>query len=140
MKRISLFLVTLLIVGSAAIAQNISREARLSARERADQMTEKMHKNLSLTESQRERMLELNRETANRWGDDYNFPGERPLWDKNLSEAEKERKLNEMKAEHDRYDQEVKNILNDDQYNAFVNNRTEKQQRMMDRNKQRTRQ
>lgn len=145
MKKIFMVLVVALLAGSMAMAQNSRRsDNRPDAKERAERMTERMVKEYSLNDTQKQQLYEANLALTQKMGDmpmrrrsdmqkgdkqDKVKKGEK----KQMTDAEREemkaemqKKREEMKTAHEAYDVRLKQILTKEQYDAYAKKQGER--------------
>lgn len=138
-------LVVALLAGSMAMAQNSRRsDNRPDAKERAERMTERMVKEYSLNDTQKQQLYEANLALTQKMGDmpmrrrsdmqkgdkqDKVKKGEK----KQMTDAEREemkaemqKKREEMKTAHEAYDVRLKQILTKEQYDAYAKKQGER--------------
>ncbi|MCD8079025.1 MAG: hypothetical protein LUF04_00980 [Bacteroides sp.] len=122
MKRILFVLVAILVTGNVLMAQERRDIRTMSDREWIDHMTDEMSNHYSLNADQRARLDRLNDEM-------------RPKIDQvetryqrgNMSAQERDRLENEMRDYHRQYDERIKDILDNNQYDRYKKSRTERE-------------
>ena len=121
MKRLVLMLTVALFAAGMAMAQDAPRhgDKKMDPKERAERMTERMAKEYTLNDSQKQQLLDANIALAEKMG-------EMPMRRDNLTEAQRaekkaamEKKRDEMKAAHEAYDAQLKKIMTPEQYAAY---------------------
>ncbi len=124
MKKISLLLVSLLMVAGMAMAQNQGRGGNRTPRETAQEMTDRMVKEYSLDDDQKSKLLEVNdqylkdaqkRYEAARGQAGNNNNGERPQ----MTQEQREKMRKEMTEAREAYNKKVKEIFTEDQFKAY---------------------
>ena len=128
MKKIVLTMVALLSM-TAAMAQDNSGERKAPKQPSVEEMTNRMAERLNLTDDQKTKVLELNKEYQNLLKDfrrprgprpdgqtgatprDGSQKGKRP----ELTDEQKAR-MKDFQVKREEYDEKMKQILNDDQY------------------------
>lgn len=133
MKRIAFWMVALLLMSGVAMAQNENKGKRVEPKVRAERMTNRMVKDLSLNDKQKKELLEANttwveqmesfREAAqsNKEGEDTS------------KKSKKQRK--EMKEARDAYEAKLSKILTKEQYESYQKQQAEHQQKMKENRK-----
>lgn len=133
MKRIVFWMVALLLIGSTAMAQGGRKGGeRMDSKTRAERMTERMVKEYSLNDTQKQQLMDANlawveKMAGNQVGrsnkqKDENAP--------KVSKEDREKMMAEMKKSREDYDAQVKKILTKDQYDTYVKKQAEREKQM----------
>lgn len=133
MKRIVFWMVALLLIGSTAMAQGGRKGGeRMDPKTRAERMTERMVKEYSLNDTQKQQLMDANlawveKMAGNQVGrsnkqKDENAP--------KVSKEDREKMMAEMKKSREDYDAQVKKILTKDQYDTYVKKQAEREKQM----------
>lgn len=120
MKRLVLiFAVAFLAIGMT-MAQNAQRPGNknMDPKERAERMTERMAKEYTLNDSQKQQLKEANLALMEKMGE---MPMRQELTGAQRAEkkAAMEKKRTEMKAAHEAYDAQLQKIMTSEQYAAY---------------------
>lgn len=104
-------MIALLLMGSVTMAQGHRKggNRKVDPKERAERMTERMAKELSLNDAQKKELLDAN---------------------KAFIEKDREQKRQEMKASREAYDAQLKKILTEEQYADYTKKQAERRQKM----------
>lgn len=104
-------MIALLLMGSMAMAQGHRKggNREVDPKERAERMTERMAKELSLNDAQKKELLNANMDLVGK---------------------DREKIREEMKASRDAYDAQLKKILTKDQYADYTKKKAERKQKM----------
>lgn len=143
MKRIVFLLVTLFMMGGMAMAQSHCRNhKRMTPKERAEKMTERMVKEYSLNNTQKIQLLELNlaqcEKMDKRMSKHSKRVGKKDR-KKDGSETSNRRKemrekmRAEMIAGREAYNAELQKIMTKDQYASYIKNQSERKQQVKER-------
>lgn len=131
MKKISLILVSLLMVGNLVMAQNRGN-GRMNPRETAQEMTDRMVKAYSLNDEQKTQLQTVNQQfledaqkrfEAVRGQAGNNPSGERPR----MTPEQREKMQQEMKDSREAYNAQIQKILTEEQYKSFLKDEQERQ-------------
>lgn len=133
MKRIVFWMVALLLIGNTAMAQGGRKGGeRMDPKTRAERMTERMVKEYSLNDTQKQQLMDANmawveKMASNQVGrstkqKDENAP--------KVSKEDREKMMAEMKKSREDYDAQVKKILTKDQYDTYVKKQAEREKQM----------
>lgn len=121
MKKVALLLVVVLMSGLAMAQQSRGdKQKNMDPKAKAEQRTERMAKSLSLTDAQKQKVLELNIAEAQQL--EANRP-EKPAKDQQNTEAAKaERQKWQEKKQADKtaYNAKLKTILTPEQYTKYT--------------------
>lgn len=165
MKRISFLLVALLLMGGMAMAQGSRRggDKQVDPKVRAERMTERMAKEYSLNDSQKQQLLEANQAMLAKMGrpDGTRHEMRKGKKDKScqatdsctctckkagkkdgqrapkMTKEEREKMHQEMKASREAYDVQLKKILTKEQYDTYTKKQAERQKKMAEGRQQR---
>lgn len=143
MKRIVLCMLTVLLISSITMAQNGrqgSGERVVDPKTRAERMTERMVKEYSLNDEQKQQLLDANLV----WVEKMVAVGERSNRQKDenapkVSKEEREKKKAEMDKSREVYEAQLKKILTAEQYGAYVKKQAEREKRMKESRQERQR-
>ena len=131
MKRIVFLMVTLFLMGSVVMAQGQRGEhKKMTPKERAEQMTERMVKEYSLNDTQKKQLFEVNLAQCEKMGDRASM---RPQRD---GKKAPEKMRAEMKANSEAYNAQLQKIMTKDQYASYTKKQAEREQRMKDGRRQ----
>lgn len=126
MKRIVFWMFALLLMSSAVMAQGNRRGgAPMDSKTRAERMTERMVKEYSLNNEQKQKLQVANLA----WVEKMNANQvARPGQQKDekaakMTKEERDKRMAEMKKSREEYDAQLKKILTKDQYDAYTKNR-----------------
>ena len=138
MKRIVFLMVTLFLMGSVVMAQGQRGEhKKMTPKERAEQMTERMVKEYSLNDTQKKQLFEVNLAQCEKMGDRGSM---RPQRDgkkaPEMTKEEREKMRAEMKANSEAYNAQLQKIMTKDQYASYTKKQAEREQRMKDGRRQ----
>lgn len=133
MKRIAFWMFALLLMSSAVMAQGNRRGgAPMDSKTRAERMTERMVKEYSLNDEQKQKLQVANlawveKMAANQVG----RPGQQKD-DKaaKMTKEERDKRMAEMKKSREEYDAQLKKILTKDQYDAYTKKQAEREKQM----------
>lgn len=137
MKRIAFWLVALLLMSGVAMAQNGRKGERMEPKVRAERMTERMVKDLSLNDKQKKELLEVNikwvekmdaRKEENKSNkEDENAPKK--------TKGERQKMMKEMKEARESYEAQLSKIFTKEQFESYQKQQAEHQQKMKDKRK-----
>lgn len=133
MNKIVFWMVALLIVGGTVMAQGGRKGGeRMDATTRAERMTERMVKEYSLNNTQKQQLSEANlawveKISGSQMGrsakqKDENAP--------KMSKEEREKMTAEMKKHREDYEAQLKTILTKDQYDTYAKKQAEREKQM----------
>lgn len=133
MKRIAFWMFALLLMSSAVMAQGNRRGgAPMDSKTRAERLTERMVKEYSLNDEQKQKLQVANlawveKMAANQVG----RPGQQKD-DKaaKMTKEERDKRMAEMKKSREEYDAQLKKILTKDQYDAYTKKQAEREKQM----------
>lgn len=155
MKRIGFLMVALLLMGGLAMAQGPRRDGqKMDPKARAEKMTERMAKELSLNDAQKQQLLEANMAFMEKMGrpegprrdmkkkdadcqatdsctcnkKDGKKDHKARKGDK-MGKEDRQKMQQDMKASRDAYDAQLKQILTKEQYDKYIQQRAERQQK-----------
>lgn len=149
MKRISLLLAALLIMGGMAMAQGARKGGRsIDPKKRAEHMTECMAKQYSLNDTQKKKLLEVNTAFVQKMGefgkmkpkmrrgkkgqcqatDSCTCKKDREIAPR-MSKEDRAKMRQEMKTSRESYEAGLKKILTNEQYAAYTKDRSEREQK-----------
>ena len=122
MKRIVFWMVALLLMSGVAMAQGNRQGGRqqMDPKTRAQRMTERMVKEYSLNEDQKQQLLDVNLA----WVEKMAAKAAR------MKKKEREKKAAEMKKSREDYDAQLKKILTKEQYDSYVKKQAEREKQM----------
>lgn len=138
MKRIAFLMFALLMAGTMTMAQGPRRDGQgnRDPKAQAERMTERMAKEYSLNDTQKQQLLEANLEMVKNMGE-RNRP--EPPKEKAKEKKGKEKKeanqltreevQKKMKESREAYDAKLKKIMTKEQYEAYTKNREERAKR-----------
>lgn len=133
MKRIVFWMVALLLIGSTAMAQGDRKGGeRTSSKTRAEKMTERMVKEYSLTDTQKQQLMDANLAWVEKMAV-HQIARSNKKRDENtarLNKEEREKMMADMKKSREDYDAQVKKILTKDQYDTYVKKQAEREKQM----------
>lgn len=150
MRRIVVMLVAALLTGGMAMAQERHDGKRPDPKERAERMTERMAKEYSLNDTQKQQLLEANRTFMEQMGDVPGGPGRGPGMKPGKGEKKdsiradrgkgkrpemSEEKKAEMEAARTAYEAKLKEILTPEQYADFTKKMSERRPPKMEKRK-----
>ena len=130
MKRISFLLAALLMMGGMVMAQGPRRGGQdMDPKTRAERMTERMAKEYSLNEDQKQQLQEVNlawvqKMAANQGGRSKDNKAAK------MTKEEREKKMAEMKKSREDYDAQLKKIMTKEQYDSYVKKQAEREKQM----------
>ena len=153
MKRISFLMIALLLIGGVVMAQGYRRGNReMNPRVRAERMAERMAKEYSLTDAQKNQVMEANLIMMEQMGNysramkpgkgykayrtDSCYCGKYKHGKRQvtkMSKTDREKMRQEMTATRDAYNARLQKIMTKDQYAAYIKNQAERQQKMKDK-------
>ncbi len=122
MRKISLILVSLLMVGNLVFAQNPGRMNR----ETAQEMTERMVKSYSLDDNQKTQLLEINQkymEESQKRFEAMRGQGQ------DMSSEQRDKLRQEMTASREAYNEKLQKLFTEEQYKAYQKDEQERQAR-----------
>ena len=133
MKRIAFFMMALLLVSGMAMAQGGQRggNRQMDPKQRAENMTERMVKEYSLNDTQKQKLLEANLAFVEKMSapqKDANGKREK------MSNEDREKMRAEMKKNREDYDAKLKEILTKEQYDTYTKKQAERESKMKNRN------
>jgi Skp family chaperone for outer membrane proteins len=110
MKKITMMMMALFLIGSFAMAQQGQRRGFMNP----EQMTEQMVKQYSLNDTQKGKLLELNTAFTKEMQKlrPQSQPGERPQWT--------EEQRTKMREARESYTKKLKGILTEEQFAAYT--------------------
>lgn len=129
MRKIALLSVAVILTSFMAMAQQPGKRGErpnMDPTERANQMTEHMAKEYSLTDEQKEKLSAINLEFTQSM-----TPPEQAKSDadkKKSSEKDSDRRA-EMQQKYEAYNAQLKEVLTDEQYEAYTKKEAERQKR-----------
>lgn len=133
MKRIVFWMFALLLMSSAVMAQGNRRGgAPMDSKTRAERMTERMVKEYSLNNEQKQKLQVANLA----WVEKMNANQvARPGQQKDekaakMTKEERDKRMAEMKKSREEYDAQLKKILTKDQYDAYTKKQAEREKQM----------
>lgn len=133
MKRIVFWMFALLLMSSAVMAQGNRRGgAPMDSKTRAERMTERMVKEYSLNNEQKQKLQVANLA----WVEKMNANQvARPGQQKDekaakMTKEERDKRMTEMKKSREEYDAQLKKILTKDQYDAYTKKQAEREKQM----------
>ena len=121
MKRFFLIMTLALLTGGIVFAQNPRRgngNEKMDPKERAERMTERIVKEYSLNDAQKQQLLEASKAYMEKMGD---MPMQRGDKDADKSKADARRE--EMKTAREAYDAQIQKILTKEQYADYKSKR-----------------
>lgn len=131
MKRIVFWMVALLLMSGVAMAQGNRQGGRqqMDPKTRAERMTERMVKEYSLNEDQKQQLQDVNltwvqKMAANQGGRSKDNKGAK------MTKEEREKKMAEMKKSREDYDAQLKKIMTKEQYDSYVKKQAEREKQM----------
>lgn len=131
MKRIVFWMVALLLMSGVAMAQGNRQGGRqqMDPKTRAQRMTERMVKEYSLNEDQKQQLLDVNlawveKTAANQGGRSKDDKATK------MTKEEREKRMAEMKKSREDYDAQLKKILTKEQYDSYVKKQAEREKQM----------
>ena len=130
MKRISFLLAALLMMGGMVMAQGPRRGGQdMDPKTRAERMTERMAKEYSLNEDQKQQLQDVNltwvqKMAANQGGRAKDNKAAK------MTKEEREKKMEEMKKSREDYDAQLKKIMTKEQYDSYVKKQAEREKQM----------
>lgn len=142
MKRIAFFMVTLFLMGSMAMAQGQRGEhKKMTPKERAERMTERMAKEYSLNDTQKKQLLELNLAQSEKMGDRMSMrPNKGGKKDgkkaPEMTKEQREKMRAERKAANEEYNAQLQKIMTKEQYDSYIKKQAEREQRMKEGRRQ----
>lgn len=119
MKKIGLLLTALLMVCGVAMAQGPRGDRNRDPKQRAEQMTEQMTKDYSLTDDQKEKVKALNLDMSQKMSE--------------ISGDDREARQAKMQEIRQGYNKELKGVLTDEQYKKYEKAEKERSQRPRNR-------
>ncbi|WP_321332557.1 DUF4890 domain-containing protein [uncultured Bacteroides sp.] len=119
MKKIAFLMVALLMVGGMAMAQGRGHGKNMDPKERAQKMTERIAKEYSLNDTQKQQLLEANTALVEKMSNRS---------DENKDKRAEMRK--EMQANRDAYEAQLKKIMTEEQYASYTKDQAERQKKM----------
>lgn len=117
MKKIGLLMAVLFMAGGLAMAQGPNRN--MDPKKRAAEMTERMVKDYSLTDAQKEKVETLNLDMTEKMS--------------KLSDDDRETRRTKMQTIREDYNKKLKEVLTDEQYKKYQKDEEERRQRMRNR-------
>ncbi|NDV60746.1 DUF4890 domain-containing protein [Bacteroides sp. 519] len=151
MKRISFLMIALLMTIGMAMAQDVQRGQRkqIDPKARAEKRTERMVTEYGLNDAQKAKLLELNVAMAEKMGDrpgprhhkKHDMRKEGPRKENaqkpEVNKEDREKRMAEMKQQHENYQSQLKEIFTAEQYQKFEANQTKRQEKMKEAQKNR---
>ena len=118
MKRIVLIWMAAFLMGGMAMAQHARHSDKMpEPKVRAERMTERMVKEYSLNDTQKQQLLEANLALVEKMGD---MPIHQLTHEQRAQKkAEMEKKREEMKTARIAYDSQLQKIMTEEQYAAY---------------------
>lgn len=116
MKKIGLLMTVLFVIGSITMAQG---PRNMNPKERAEQMTERMVKEYSLTDAQKEKVQTLNLDMSEKMS--------------KISGEDRDARRTQMQTIREDYNKKLKEVLTEDQYKKYLKDEEERMQRMRNR-------
>lgn len=133
MKRIVFWMVALLLISSAVMAQGNRRGgAPVDAKTRAERMTERMVKEYSLNDEQKQQLQVANLAWVEKMSANQGVRADRQKDSKaaKLTKEEGEKRMAEMKKSREEYNAQLKKIMTKDQYDAYTKKQAEREKQM----------
>lgn len=132
MKRIVLWMMAMMFMGGLAMAQNGQRGGgqQMDPKERATRMTERMVKEYSLNDTQKQQLQEANVAWVEKMG--TRTRGERGKKSE-VSKEDREKMMKEMKEAREAYEKELQKILTKEQFADYTKKQAERESRMRNR-------
>ena len=131
MKRIVFWMEALLLMSGVAMAQGNRQGGRqqMDPKTRAERMTERMVKEYSLNEDQKQQLQDVNltwvqKMAANQGGRSKDNKAAK------MTKEEREKKMAEMKKSREDYDAQLKKIMTKEQYDSYVKKQAEREKQM----------
>ncbi|MBC8595170.1 DUF4890 domain-containing protein [Oscillospiraceae bacterium N12] len=143
MKRIVFFMVTLFLMGGVMMAQGPRDGKKMDPKARAEKMTERMAKELSLNDTQKQQLLELNLAQTEKMCNKASMSKDQKCDKKGKGKAsemtkeDRKKMREEMRASRDAYDAQLKKILTNEQYESYTKKQAEHMQKMRNGHKSR---
>ena len=144
MKKMTLALIALFTVTTATMAQDNNRQRRFDPKEMVQRQTDRMAERYALTEEQTEKVLALNTEYAGKLRP-QNGPGRGPrMRDRQPqhnqqadgqtgatqpNREEMEARMNEMRKQQEAYNNALKDILTEEQFQKYEEDQKQMRQR-----------
>lgn len=140
MKRISLLMFALMLMGGVMMAQGSRRggDKAVDPKVRAEQMTDRMVKEYSLTDEQKAQLYEANLQMVSKMGNgrssermraDNSVSTKKDRKDQpKMSKEDREKMFKNMKESREAYDTQLKKILTKEQYDAYTKKQAERRQ------------
>lgn len=119
MKKIGLLMTVLLMACSMVMAQGPRGGRNMDPKERAKQTTERMVKDYSLTDTQKEQVQKLNLEMFESMS--------------KITGDDRDARRTKMQTIREDYNKKLKEVLTEEQYNKYVKDEEERRQRMRNR-------
>lgn len=110
-----------ILVSATAFAQEKPQRSRMTPEERAERISARLTEELALTEEQAEEVKNIHLKYAKQ------------------AEAEREARMQAMKEQHAAMENELKGVLNEDQYQKLEEKKTERKSRWEERSERRGR-
>ena len=128
MKRIVFWMVALLLMSGVAMAQANRQGGRqqMDPKTRAQRMTERMVKEYSLNEDQKQQLLDVNLAWVEKMAARHSKDDKAAR----MTKEEREKKAAEMKKSREDYDAQLKKILTKEQYDSYVKKQAEREKQM----------
>ena len=105
MKKIGLMLTALIMVCSVSMAQGPRGDRNMDPKKRAEQMTEQMVKDYSLTDAQKEKVQAMNLDMSQKMSE--------------ITGDDRDARRTQMEKIRTDYNTKLKTVLTDDQYTKF---------------------
>lgn len=149
MKRISILMIALLMIGGMAMAQGHRKggNRKMDPKAHAERMTERMVKEYSLNDTQKRQLLEANQALVEKMGS-RKEGAKRDMKQGNkekctqgtdsccskkegreapkMAKEDREKMHKEMKASREAYDAQLKKIMTNEQYDAYASKKAER--------------
>lgn len=114
MKRIGLLLMTLFMVCSMMMAQGQRGNRNMDPKQRAQEMTDQMTKDYSLTDDQKGKVATLNLEMTQKMSEN--------------TDGDRDARRASMQAAREDYNKKLKEVLTEEQYKKYTKAESERQQ------------
>lgn len=141
MKKFGLLMFALMMMGSVVLAQGARRGGeQMDPKVRAERMTERMVKDLSLNDTQKKQLLELNQnwiakmtgnmqQGRNKQDNDSTAAKKQKREEApKMTKEEREKMMQEMKVAREDYEAQLQKILTKEQYEAYTKQQAERRQ------------
>lgn len=126
-------MMAMLLMTGVAMAQGGQRggNRQMDPKQRAERMTERMVKEYSLDDTQKQQLQEANlalfQKMSGQRQQDANGKAVK------MSKEDREKMMKELKEARDNYDKQLKEILTKEQYDTYVKNQAERESKMRNR-------